>query len=335
MSYEEIESRHSRAALAQAEADETNAKAGVRAEKCFDKSVDAAVALLEGDVSSAIKSGASALFNGGAAVLNGANAHAQEMDAKRFAESARTMDSILTAVLRSEPEPSPKFSPEWYLWYANEYDIWRQAIITNMGNLAEEHTKKGVYEKRLYDIQKVIYSGFQAKEVGLCVLEVWNSPLPLSRLDFGTDDAIRMFSAGGKLVRNRIDLRRIGLTILPDSAIESAQSEFDQCKKRVEENKPISCICFSFKPNLSASSHLALPPMAVPGKVVVGSDKDTERAFFRYRAFLSLAYEKGFAIDEGVLALQSVVLNEKAKVLGLTLVDLRALRPDDMILKSA
>ena len=68
-------------------------------------------------------------------------------------------------------------------------------------------------------------------EIGLCVLEAWNCPLPLSRLDFVPDDAIRMFSAGGKLVRTRFDLRRMGFTLVSDTILEKIDAGFERFEK--------------------------------------------------------------------------------------------------------
>ncbi len=64
-------------------------------------------------------------------------------------------------------------------------------------------------------------------------------------------------------------------------------------------------------------------------------DKDMDRAACRYLNFKTLTYEREFELDEGALALQTVIMNDKAKTLGLTLVDIRALRQDDLMLKHA
>ncbi len=81
--------------------------------------------------------------------------------------------------------------------------------------------------------------------------------------------------------------------------------------------------------------------MAVNGEIGTDSffggkneDKEMRKTALRYQAFRFLAFERGYAVDAGVLALQTVVMNIKAKILGLSLVDLRTLRPDELLLKS-
>lgn len=97
--------------------------------------------MCEGDAVTAASKTASAVFNIGVTGYNAAGAIAQQREAKRLADEAKcaaeagmTMEALMTMILSSVPEPSTKFSPEWYRWYANKYDIWRKELITSISS---------------------------------------------------------------------------------------------------------------------------------------------------------------------------------------------------------
>ncbi len=364
-------------AEAKAQAAASTAAALGSAKGAFSDTAGAMMAVCEGDAVTAASMTASAVFNVGVTGYNAAGAIAKQREAKRLADEAkcaaeagRTMEALMTMVLSSAPEPSTKFSPEWYSWYSNEYDLWRKELITSISS--DELFKQEVYVKRLKEIfpagtprinvgTPTAPNNFKVHcggEIGLCVLEAWNCPLPLSRLDFVPDDAIRMFSAGGKLVRTRFDLRRMGFTLMSDTILEKIDAGFERFEKgkiKASSAEPDK-MCFGLCPMPPPIFNVAIVPgfvtFATAGLVgqdgllinqEIGidtvfakkEDKALRTTALRYQAFRFLAVERGYAVDDGVLALQTVVINFKARALGLSLVDLRTLRPDELLIKSA
>jgi hypothetical protein len=133
------------------------------------------------------------------------------MQMKRQSDQSNKLEELELIELQRKSEPSPKHSPAWWAWYQVEYIIWKKEIQVTMSSTRRELTKNGVYQKRVSDLNQplkgylptmdgVSYIGIKSrlghatKEIGLCLMEVWNGPLPASDLDFVKEDCRCVFS---------------------------------------------------------------------------------------------------------------------------------------------